>query len=54
MPYIPGVPDSPSVSLARKLGIGAEGRLALLSAPDDLALEVPPGVEGRAPSRVGG
>ncbi len=32
------------MSLARKLGIGEEGRFALLWAPDDLSLEIPPGV----------
>jgi len=33
------------VSLARKLGVGEECRLALLWAPEEMALEVPPGVE---------
>jgi len=33
------------VSLARKLGVGEESRLALLWAPDDVPLEMPPGVE---------
>ncbi len=33
------------MSLARKLGVGEEGRLALLWAPDDVSLEVPPGVD---------
>jgi len=39
------VPKSGGVPLARRLGIGDEGRLALLWAPDDLSLEVPPGVD---------
>ncbi len=39
------MPESPGVPLARKLGVGEKSRLALLWAPDDVACEMPPGVE---------
>ncbi len=41
---IPAVADSRGSSLARKLGVDEEGRLALLWAPDDVPVDVPTGV----------